>query len=462
MKNRAALTIGLSALALGMTMVGCAARPGGVVSAGSKAEMRAIKVATKEAARARDALAKAKPDRAVMHAEAAVAANPRDAATRALLGQTYLAAGRFASAQAAFTDSLTLDPSAGRVALNLALAQTAQGNWDGARATLTRHADTIAVGDRGLALALAGDPQGAVELLTVAARGPDADGKVRQNLALSLALAGRWQEAKTMAAIDVAPGEVDARIMQWAAFSRPVAAADQVASLLGVTPMADPGQPSGLALREGPAEVAQVMTPGVASDAAVETYMPKLADAPAMVAAAPAPVEIAQIEAAPAVAQPALASVDFAPRAEIVQAVPVVARVVMAVPPRTRVAAVKPVAAPARPVRVAVAKAAVAPASGTWFVQLGAFENEGVAREKWRRAAGSNPALAGLQPSGMSFSAKGVSVYRLAVGGFARGDADRLCGSLKARGQSCFVRPKAGDAVVSWGGRKGVQVASRN
>ncbi|WP_430983686.1 hypothetical protein, partial [Escherichia coli] len=80
----------------------------------------------------------------------------------------------------------------------LALAQIATGDWAGARKTLDTHAATIPVADRGLAIALAGDPATAVEVLEPAARAPEADAKIRQNFALSLALAGRWREAQTV------------------------------------------------------------------------------------------------------------------------------------------------------------------------------------------------------------------------------------------------------------------------
>src|SRR5690606_15546062 len=111
---------------------------------------------------------------------------------RELLGQAYLLAGRFASARQAFTDVLTLDPSNGRAALNLALTEIAGGDWSGARDTLAVHANTIPASDLGLAFALAGDPVKAVEILAPAAREANAGAKTRQNLALALALAGRW------------------------------------------------------------------------------------------------------------------------------------------------------------------------------------------------------------------------------------------------------------------------------
>src|SRR3546814_7635088 len=83
---------------------------------------------------------------------------PREAGYRAVLGQSYLTDGRFTSARQAFTDALALDSNNGKVALSLALAQTAEGDWTAARATLDDHAGVIPATDRGLALALAGDP----------------------------------------------------------------------------------------------------------------------------------------------------------------------------------------------------------------------------------------------------------------------------------------------------------------
>src|SRR3546814_11063525 len=90
-------------------------------------------------------------DDAVDFAEKAVALAPREAGYRAVLGQSYLTDGRFTSARQAFTDALALDSNNGKVALSLALAQTAEGDWTAARATLDDHAGVILATDRGLA-----------------------------------------------------------------------------------------------------------------------------------------------------------------------------------------------------------------------------------------------------------------------------------------------------------------------
>ena len=75
------------------------------------------------AARAQEAMAEGRHDRAVRLAEDAVLAEPHNAAYRSMLGKAYLDAGRFASAQTAFDDAMTLGDLSPRTALSLALAQ---------------------------------------------------------------------------------------------------------------------------------------------------------------------------------------------------------------------------------------------------------------------------------------------------------------------------------------------------
>jgi cell division septation protein DedD len=54
----------------------------------------------------------------------------------------------------------------------------------------------------------------------------------------------------------------------------------------------------------------------------------------------------------------------------------------------------------------------------------------------------------------MRFESPRGTVYRLSVKGFASAsEAQNLCGALKGKGTSCFVRRVAGDAPV--------QIASR-
>jgi Flp pilus assembly protein TadD len=455
MKTRTMFSIGLSAFVLTGATVG--ASTWGMTASAASAENP--KQAASQADKARKAIAKRQADKAVQFAESAVAFAPQDAEYRALLGQAYLLAGRFTSAKQALDDSLTLEPNNPRVALNYTLAQIAQGDWAGARATLDAH-DDIGASDRGLAYALAGDPVKAVQILEPAARESDANAKTRQNYALSLALAGRWAEAKTVAAIDMAPDQVDARIMQWASFSRPTNAYDQVASLLGVTAVQDAGQPVGLALVR-PAGNVGVAAAEQVQAAPVDAYMPS-APATAEAAVVEAPVQTAAVESAPVapevVAEPVQVagtgpSVVFGPRTEIVQSVPAT----VAKPVR---AAKVPVTAPVR--AVAKVQAPSAPmAKGKFYVQLGAYANPAVARDAWRRTAARVPAVGKHSPQGANVTTKAGNFYRLSVGGFARNDADSLCRQVKSSGGICFVRVAAGDQVASWGRNNGTQVASR-
>ena len=451
MKTRAIVTLSLSALLLGGTMAGYAG-VSGIAFAGMQ---DGAKIAAKNAELARRNLAKGRTDAAIEQAERAVGYDPQVPAYRVLLGQAYLKGGRFASARAAFADVLALEPGNGKAALNLALTEIAQGNWDGARRTLDANAQIIAVSDRGLAIALAGDPATAVELLDGAARAPEADAKTRQNYALALALAGRWMDARTVVAMDLAPDQVDARILEWASFAKPSSASDQVASLLGVTPVVDPGQPVRLALN-GTAPV------GLAATTPVDAYMPGAPGSPAPVAVAetettaPMPSEAALPVAA------SVANVSFAARQEVIQVLP--PRAVRQLPvQQAAVSGAKARALFAQPKpAMGAAVASRAPAKGNFFVQLGAFDNAGVARDAWGRMA-RHAAFAGKTPSGVAVQTKAGTFYRLSVGGFARSDAVSLCRNYKAAGGSCFVRADAGDKMAAWvkSGGRGAQLAAR-
>lgn len=437
MRIRAIAGLSLSALMLGGTMVGCAQDGAGIASASSRDEAAMAKRAVASAEKARKALAKEQAAQAVPFAETAVAMQPRDAGYRALLAQSYLKAGRFASAEAAYGDVLTLTPDDSRAALNLALAQIAGGHWEAARKTLDTHEARIDPTDLGLALALAGSPATGVDVLIAATRSPTASAKTRQNLALAFALAGLWQEARNMAGLDLAPADADQRIMQWAAFAKPNHAADQVAALLGVTPVADPGQPVALALNASvPVAVAR-SDAGVAVMAAPE---PKT-ETVAVAAVSPAPV----VEAA---AQPAVAKITFAPRREFVQALPAVAFT------------------PANIGKAPIAEAARRPVAprvrekGDWYVQIGAYDSADVARDAWVRARQRFAGFSGTAPAGMTFKTASREYYRLSVGGFSRADADATCRAYRAKGGTCFVRAGAGDQIAQWA-KGGVQVASR-
>ena len=183
----------LASLALG----GCA------TSAAPRADISASK--------AQQALQKGRTSQAISHAEAAVLAEPHNAAYRAMLGAAYMEEGRFQSAATSFQDALTLGDTAPKTALSLALAQVAAGDSRGAVATLDRWQDGIDPADLGLAFALAGETRRGVEILGAQLRGGNNTAKVRQNLAwaigynlLALPLAAAGMVTPWLAALGMA------------------------------------------------------------------------------------------------------------------------------------------------------------------------------------------------------------------------------------------------------------------
>ena len=120
-----ALMIGAACGTLALT--GCAS---GSASSGAKTLSSAA-----------EARSEGKTDKAIALAEQAVLASPRDPAAKAELGNSYLAAGRFASAQAAFDDALVLGDVSPRTALGFVLASIALGDNRAALETLDEWRD---------------------------------------------------------------------------------------------------------------------------------------------------------------------------------------------------------------------------------------------------------------------------------------------------------------------------------
>lgn len=468
---RTLLTCSVGALIAGCTVTGHrAARLG--EAAGPAAEARATAALADQTRRV---LAQRDGDGAVALAERLVAADPHQAAYRALLGQGYLQAGRFASARQAFTDALQLDPQDGRSALNLALAMIAGGNGQGARVLLQRHAGVIPAADLGLAMALSGDPADGVRILTAAAREQGASVKTRQNLALSLALAGQWDMARMAASADMAPADVEARMQEWASFVATTSPADQVASLLGVRPASDRGQPLTLALNAAP------------SPAVVQDMVQALPQPAAPVAAEPAPAQVAEASvaspapnSAPATDDPAAAGILFAARQEVAQ--PLSRPQVQPSLDTAKASATGLVMTPAEPpaaptqdarVRRMAAGLITTPAllrraeerrktlrpQGDWNVQIGAFGKEDGAQKAWTLLTQRFTGLSGYAPQSGTIRRPGGNLYRLSVGHLTRDDADMLCRRYRGAGGACFVRRQADDRMAYWA-RPGVGMAS--
>ena len=442
--------IGLIGALAGCSTPGAKTAMHGDLLFGKKVDTANIGLAT----RAQMALAANDIANATDLAERAVANSPTDAGFRALLGNCYLAAGRFASAEAAYRDSLSLVANQPQVALKLALVQTALGNKADALSILTAAQGILDPADLGLAVALAGRPDQAIQVLEPAARAPGADARLRQNLALAYALAGNWDMARTVTEQDVPADQIDARLDQFRAMAKPGKPVTAIASFIGVTPSAaDPGQPVRLALTK---------TTDTTRLAAVQ--MPAAPAVPVAVAApapVPAPVEVAVVQPVPA------------PTPVRVAAVPVQSAPVRVAPVSTKVAAIMPGPAP-RAVALSQPRPALSPAAvrlsdglprlrhavlrkegaSQAVVQLGAFSSRDRVELAWNRASARFASLRPYQPLSAQYSGAKGTVYRLSVKGFASNrEAIALCAALKRAGRACFVRPASGDAPVEFASR---------
>jgi len=430
-----------SLLAIVTACAGPAAKPRSASIFGGKVDTSNIGLATK----AQMALASNDVASAIPLAERAVEKSPRDAGFRALLGNCYLAAGRFASAEAAYRDSLTLIANQPQVVLKLALVEIAQGKNDEAKYLLAQAQGMLDPADVGLALALAGDPQNAVAVLEPAARATGADSRTRQNLALAYALSGNWEQAKIVASQDIPGDQLDARIQQWMTLAKPARTSDQVAAFIGIQPVAsDPGQPTRLALNDAePVRQAAAEPIGNVPQSLTSTATVELPPAPV---AATEPVAVAAVEptAVPAVIPAAVAEPAPAP-----------------IVPAIAVSEARPALSPAA-VRLSESIGTIRKASATRVakgksravVQIGAYSSRDRIASAWTRVAGKHGSLKRYVPVTARFSGAKGTVYRLAVKGF---DSDReavnLCVSLKRAGGSCFVRSVSGDAPVQFASR---------
>ncbi len=459
-----------TAFALASVIGGCAAPQSGTRSAsnfGGTVDKVNIGVAT----RALVALNAKDFPTAVKLAERAVESSPNDAGFRSLLGNAYFSSGRFASAQAAYRDSLALLEDPPQVVLKLALVQIARGRNAEALAFLSSARGLLDPADYGLAVALAGQPQDAVNVLEAAAREVGADARVRQNLALSYALAGDWVSARTIAAQDLSPNLVDARIREWMTFVKPAHASDQVAALTGVRPVAgDPGQPTRLALRTAetrtaeaapanpPQPVAQADPPFVPQPASEQAPALQFAEttpalgpqsAPAPVFDAPAPEP--QSAPAPVVAAPAPQPQSAATMvAAVVEAVAEAPAALAELAGLTKAKA-KPVAK-----RATLRKASLQRASGNSnaVVQLGAYGSRERVATAWEILTRRYPSLREHAPMIARFDSKVGTVYRLSIKGFdSQKEAIDRCRVLRGNGGSCFVRNVAGDAPIRMASR---------
>jgi Flp pilus assembly protein TadD len=263
-KRTAFSKLAASSLLVATSMVGCTGQ-----ALHRQAGVSAGKLGTMADAQARNAEAALKQHdaaKAIQLAEAAVAASPDKAEFRTLLGRAYLMDGRFASARQAFEDALTLGSTDGRTIVNLSLIHVAEGDSKGAQRLLTDRVDVLTAADYGLAMAMAGNPDEAIRVLSQAIHAPTAGAKERQNLAYAYALAGQWTEARQVAALDLAPIDAARRVLQWAESAQPGGESRRVIAMMGVAPRADDaGLPVRLALgqpqAQAPVQMAEAAAP---------------------------------------------------------------------------------------------------------------------------------------------------------------------------------------------------------
>jgi len=475
MNRKMLMKLAVSGFVLG-TATGCSGL--GTMAKAPSSAAGAPATAEKPAERARDAMEHGKVSKAVAFAEAAVEASPRDARYRALLGQAYLNDGRFASATHALSESMELGAPDANSVIALSLAQIAQGKRREAVDLLSQHRDTVPATDLGLALALAGDSEASIFVLTEAARAKDATARTRQNLALALALSGRWAQARIIASQDLPLDKIEGRMAEWSQLAGQPDAQVRVANLIGTKAQADAGMPVRLALANFPAvrmaaADAEPVMLASADPAPLESFAPPPPPEAAPVAMADASSAIRSIE----LPMPERNADGVVPVTELPQ--PAAAGEIIladAAPYRhaPRVAGAAGAKAetlrPAQRQALEIATRLIPAAMGFdtknpngWAVQLGAYDSLAVAKEKWGVLKQRNAMLASFPASSHAAVVNGRTFHRLTVNGLkSSSDAKALCQQLKAEGERCFVRQMGGSEAIQWAAKaRPVQLASR-
>jgi Flp pilus assembly protein TadD/cell division protein FtsN len=420
----------VSTIILGAGLTACG--PAGqthIASASGNAPL--AKGAAVAARNAQAAIKKADYAIAIDQAEIAVSGEPNRADYRAILAQAYMRAGRFHSAETTYSDVLALDATNGRAGLNLALMQISQGHNQDALETLDKYREQLSAADFGLAVALAGDTENAVKILEAAARTEGADAKTRQNLGLAFAMSGRWLHARIMASRDVPLDQLDARMTEWALFVRPATSADQVASLMGVVPVIDPGQPTRLALGAASNQALAIAIPEPEAETPVAVEKAATSEPAAKFEVAEAPVSGKSVTIALDDAKP----VSEAP---LIKAMPQPARQMVVPQASAERANFRPLE------------------SGRYVVQLGAYSSAARAEAAWGRALNRTGEVGNFMPATARVRVHGTALYRLSVSGFVtREAAAQVCTRVQRAGGSCFVRSISGDQPMQWARRAG-------
>lgn len=392
------------------------------------------------ARKAEAAFAKGQIAKALPYAEQAVEQDLANREYRDLLARIYMADGRFKSAERTLMDVMELGQVDPRTVVSLALTRIAQGRVESAIALIEANRSIVPASDYGLTLALAGQSGRAVDILTDAIRTDSASARTRQNLALAYALDGRWRESRIMAVQDMSQDQVNLRIAEWAQYARPGAYEARVAGLLKVTPQADAGQPVRLALANVTNNLAQVELP-VQADVVVASIDPNQ--------------ELAAVGPAPASQSAGFLAADEDVRvaiAPVTAPTPLFeAPLIAAAKGPTKTASVpeiisKPVMAPEKPVKFALAIVEPEPSSarqvgGTHLVQLGAFSTAANAKRAWSKFSERYGILSGFSSASSTVNVNGKTLTRVAASGFGnKAAADAVCKQIKVSGGDCIVR----------------------
>ncbi|WP_260927454.1 SPOR domain-containing protein [Novosphingobium sp. 9] len=366
-------------------------------------------------------------------AESRVAKAPRDAGARAALAQAYLDAGRFESAAQTFDDARSLGDKSASIALGSVLAYIGAGRQEDALRVLSESSQVIPVSDYGLALALAGRPDQAVNILTDAVRGGQASARMRQNLAYAYALSGNWGAAHVIASQDLTQDQADARLGEWSRESAPENYRLRVAGLLRAPMVSDPGQPEALALNGPKADAPRMAKADPAPTPAGE--LPAVGDA-AMPLAEANPVPPAPVEA-----RPMQAAVTPMSAPQAAPAPMRMAAYVAPVPEAVRRAPVRPATRPvaAESFRTAFAEQGTIAPRGNHLIQLGSFRTLDAAKRSWATFVARNPRLKGHQMRITQADVNGQRFYRVSAEGFDAGSARTMCSVVKGRGAGCFA-----------------------
>lgn len=432
---------------------------------------------------AQKALAASEMSEAVIHAEAAVAADPNNGAFRVLLGNAYLESGRFASAEMAFDEAMTLGENSPRVALSMALSLAGQAKYAHATTILGDWESAIAPADLGLALALSGQPERGIHIMSNAIRAGENTAKMRQNLAYAYAVAGRWREARLMVQQDVPADQVGDRMAEWASMATSEAYQHRIANLLQVpVTRGDPGRPAHLALSSNPvtadggAQMAAKAAVPLSGQELAALNAPTVLPAPAVVPApAPAPASAsASADIVQTITQPVLQPVaNPAPRyANIAQTAPTPAqrdeqairqdafdaefaaafapsapiRKTLASPTTETVRAVSETVTRAAPSRkVAANRPAVANASNasesSHLIQLGSFLSERGALRAWDIYKSRYPELEDHQMVITQAMVDGKRRFRVSASGYDRSASRAMCNR---------VNSASSDGCITW------------